>query len=152
MCKHFHNCWWVWEPTCGGMFISVTFSCLPNISKKKIYIFCKENPECCAVCLVAQSCLTLCDPMDCSPPGSSVHEASPSKNTGLGCHALLQGIFLTQRSNPGLLDCRWILYHLSHQGRNIFWKENPKHNPVYLWKMAVMHSGQFVVTHIIDLL
>ena len=66
-------------------------------------------------CLVAQLCPTLCDPMDCSPPGSSVHEDSPG-NTGMGCHALLQGIFPTQWLNPGLLYCRWILYHLSHQG------------------------------------
>ena len=36
--------------------------------------------------------------------------------TGVGCHALLQGIFPTQGLNPGLLHCRWILYHLSHQG------------------------------------
>ena len=36
---------------------------------------------------------------------------------GVGSHSLLQGIFLTQGSNPGLLRCRWILYHLSHQGR-----------------------------------
>ena len=41
---------------------------------------------------------------------------SPGKNTGVGCHALLQGIFLTQGSNLGLPHCRWILYHLSHQG------------------------------------
>ena len=39
---------------------------------------------------------------------------SPGKNTGVGCHALLQGIFLTQSSNPGILHCRWILYHLYH--------------------------------------
>ena len=62
--------------------------------------------------LVTQSCLTLCD---CSPPDSSVHEDSPGKNTGVGCHALLQGIFPTQGSNPGLPHCRWILYHLSQQ-------------------------------------
>ena len=37
-----------------------------------------------------QSCLTLCDPIDCSPPGSSVHGDFPGKNTGVGCHALLQ--------------------------------------------------------------
>ena len=55
-----------------------------------------------------QSCLTLCDPMDCSPPGSSGHGDCPGKNTGVGCHALLQGIFPTQRLNPGLLHCRWI--------------------------------------------
>ena len=42
---------------------------------------------------------------------------SPGKNTGVGCHALLQGIFLTQGSNPGLLYCGQILYCLSHQGR-----------------------------------
>ena len=45
-----------------------------------------------------QSCLTLCDPMDCSPPGSSVHGDSPGKNTGVGCHFLLRAIF----PNPGI--------------------------------------------------
>ena len=53
--------------------------------------------------LVIESCLTLCDPMDCGRPGSSVHEESPGKNTGVGCHVLLQGIFPTQGSNPRLL-------------------------------------------------
>ena len=67
------------------------------------------------VCLVTQSWLTLCDPMDCSPPGSSVLEDSPGKNSGVDCPALLQRIFLTQGSNPGLLHCGWILYHLNHQ-------------------------------------
>ena len=72
---------------------------------------------CCAVlCLVAQLCLTLCDPMDYNPPGSSVHGDSPGKHTGVGCHALLQGIVPTQGLNAGLLHCRWILYHLCHQG------------------------------------
>ena len=52
--------------------------------------------------LVAQSCPTLCHPMDCSPPSSPVHGDSPGKNTGVDCHALLQGIFPTQGSNPGL--------------------------------------------------
>ena len=41
---------------------------------------------------------------------------SPGKNIGVGSHFLLQGIFPTQGSNPGLLHCRQILYHLSHQG------------------------------------
>ena len=70
----------------------------------------------CFLCLVTQSCLTLCDPMDCSPPDSSVHGDSPGKNTGVGCHAFLDGIFPTQGLNPGLLHHRWILYRLSHQG------------------------------------
>ena len=47
-------------------------------------------------CLVAQSCLILCNPMDYSLPASSVHRDSPGKNTEVGCHALLQGIFSTQ--------------------------------------------------------
>ena len=68
------------------------------------------------LCLVAQSCLTPCNFLDCNPPGSSVHGDSPGKNTGMGCHALFQGIFPIQGSNPGLLHCRWILYHLSHHG------------------------------------
>ena len=42
-----------------------------------------------------------CDPMDCSPSGSSFHGDSPGKNTGVGCHSLLQGMFPTQGSNPG---------------------------------------------------
>ena len=62
-----------------------------------------------------QSGQTLQDTMDYSPPGSSVHGDSLGKNTGVGCHDLLQQIFPTQGLNPGLLHCRWILYHLSHQ-------------------------------------
>ena len=53
---------------------------------------------------VTQSCLTL--PLSMN---------SPSKNTVVGCHFLLQGILPTQRSNPGLLHCRPIFYCLSHQ-------------------------------------
>ena len=40
----------------------------------------------------------------------------PGKNTGVGCYSLLQRIFMTQELNPGLLNCRQTLYHLSHQG------------------------------------
>ena len=53
--------------------------------------------------------------MDCSLPGSSVHGILQAKNTGVGCHALLQGIFLTQELNLGLLHCRQILYRLSYE-------------------------------------
>ena len=56
------------------------------------------------------------DPVDWSPPGSSVHGDSPGKNTGVGRHFLLQGIFPTQGSNPGLPHGRQILHRLSHQG------------------------------------
>ena len=50
---------------------------------------------------------------------------SPCKNTGVDCHSLLQGIFLTQGLNPGLPHCRLILYHLSHQGSSLL-MELPK--------------------------
>ena len=98
---------------------------------------------------VAQSCLTLSDSMDCSLPGSSVHgifqarvlewvaivfaqscpglclpmDCSPwnylRQNPGVGSRSLLQRIFPTQRSNPGLLHRRQILYHLSHSDGNL---------------------------------
>ena len=51
-------------------------------------------------CVRAQSRSTLCDFMDCSLPGSSVHEIFQARNTGVGCHFLLQGIFPTQGFNP----------------------------------------------------
>ena len=50
------------------------------------------------LCLVTHSHPTLCNPMDCSPPGSSAHGDSSDKNTGVGYRALLQGIFPTQVS------------------------------------------------------
>ena len=56
--------------------------------------------------LVTQLCLTLCDPM--------VFHGTPGMNTGVGCYFLLQGVFLIQGWNPGILHCRWILYCLSH--------------------------------------
>ena len=61
-----------------------------------------ESEESTVLCLVAQLCLSLFDPMDSRPPGSSVHGDSPGKNTGVDCHDLLQGIFPTQGSNPDL--------------------------------------------------
>ena len=66
------------------------------------------------LCLVVQSCPTLCDPMDCGPPGSSFHRDSPGKKAGVGSH-VLQGTFPSQASNPGLPHCTQILYQLSHQ-------------------------------------
>ena len=68
----------------------------------------------CVLCLATQSCPTPCNPMDCSPPGSSVYRDSPGKNAGVGCPALLQGIFPSQGLNPRLLHCTRTLYHLSH--------------------------------------
>ena len=78
-----------------------------------------------AVVVVTQSCLTLCDHMDCSLPGSSVHGDSPGRNTGVDSHSLLQGIFPNQRLNPGLLPCRWVFCCLSRQEAPLYSSVEP---------------------------
>ena len=65
---------------------------------------------CVCVCvLVAQLCPTLCNPMDYSSPGSSVHGILQAEESGVGSHPLFRG------SKPRSLNYRWILYCLSHQ-------------------------------------
>ena len=59
----------------------------------KVKEFTLFSPLSCVLCLVAEWFPTLCDPMDCSLPGYSVHGDSPGKNTGVGWHVLFQGIF-----------------------------------------------------------
>ena len=103
--------------------------------------------------LVAQSCLSLCDPSDYSPPGSS-----PQKSPGVSYHFLLQGIILTQGLNPDFLPCRRILYPLSHQGSPILlvnltskccwynWISISKKNRKEIWKCgppALYHIQRF---------
>ena len=72
------------------------------------------------LCLAAQLCPILCNPIDWSPLGSYVHGDFPGKNTRVGSHVLLQGIFPTQGSNSGLLHCMQILYCLSHWGSPVY--------------------------------
>ena len=69
---------------------------------------------------VTQSCPALFDPIDCSPWNS------PGQNTGVGSRFLLQGIFPTQGSHPGLPHCRQILYQLSHEGSPTSLRVQPK--------------------------
>ena len=66
--------------------------------------------------LVTQLCPTLCDPRDLSPPGSSCQWNFPGKDAGVGCHFLLQGLFLTQGSNPHLQHWQPDFLPLSHEG------------------------------------
>ena len=119
-----------------------------------------------------ESCLTLCDLMDCSLRGSSVHGIlqaricvcsvvsdslqshglqpikilglwnSPGKNTGVSSHPLPQEIFLTQGSNPGLLLYRQILYHLSHQGALKYLEEFTS-QATLLW--TILWEGLFLL-------
>ena len=62
----------------------------------------------CVLCRSVDSCLTLCDPRLLCPWNS------PGKNSGVGCHSFLQGIFPTQGLNPGVLHCRPIIDWLRH--------------------------------------
>ena len=77
-------------------------------------------------------------PMDYSTPGSSVQGDSPGKNTRVSCYALLQGIVLTQRLNPGLPHCRQMPYHLSQQGssRILEWITYP-----FSWGIFLTHNA-----------
>ena len=102
------------------------------------------------MCLVTQSCPTICDSMNCSPPGSFIHGDLPKpgietgspalradsllsgppgkpKKTGLVSQPLLQGIFPTQELKRGLLHCRQILYQWKYQGspRKLEWVAYP---------------------------
>ena len=90
--------------------------------------------------LVAQSYPTLCDPMDCSPPGSSVYGIFQAKR--VGSHSLFQGIFLTQGLNSGLLHCRHILYHLGHQGSPCLLRDCHKTSISKKQSICALHSKQ----------
>ena len=104
------------------------------------------SSACVHACSVVSECW---HPTNCSPPGSPVHGDSPGKNTEVGCHALLQGIFPTQGLDPSLPH--WsILYHLSPRG-------SPFHSIVTCYK--VIHFSfvyfwvclVFVATHRLSL-
>ena len=75
---------------------------------------------------VTPLCLTLCKPCPWNSPG---------QNTGVGSRSLLQGIFQTQGSNPGLTHYRWIPYQLSHQGR-LLWLSNI---PLYIGTTSYLY-------------
>ena len=105
------------------------------------------------VCLVTQLSPTLWESMDCRPPGSSVHGDSPGKNTGVGCHALLQGIFSTQGSNPGLIQVSRITGGLStiwatreaptYRNKNVVFLEKEETVSLYLFLNQHSYSLSF---------
>ena len=103
---------WTWANCVGS---TETTREVPAVIFEIFFCVCVWHMNVPCVCLVTQSCLTLCDPM-VWPVRLLCPWDSPGNNTGVGCHALLQGIFPPQGSNPGLQHCRWILYPLSHQG------------------------------------
>ena len=113
------------HPTCPlhpyGLFIlqgpgiSIISLCLRHFSWAPSSVFPFGNllhHSCFCCCLVTKLCPTLCDSMDCSPPGPSVHRFS----TGMGCHFLLRGISPIQGSNPCLLHWQVGSLPLNYQG------------------------------------
>ena len=111
--------WWAQSPTVSHRWNQHqnTSLCFPSLTilsnmTDNVLIIVTSEHLLCVLRLFAQSCLTLCDSKDCSPPGSSVHGESPGKS-GLPCPPPGD---LPSLGIPGLPHCRWLLYHLSHQG------------------------------------
>ena len=102
-----------------GGFLSGT-KCIYSSSFLLLFFLASHTVKSICVCAKSlQLCPTLCNPMDCSPPGSSVHGDSLGNNPGVDCRALLQGISQIQGSNSHLyVSCiiRQVLYHQSHLG------------------------------------
>ena len=102
-----------------------------------------EIPDWVCVCVHAQSCPTLCHPVDCSMPGSSAHGIFQARILEWVAISFSRGIFLTQGSNPGLSHCRQMLYRLSHQGSNskkyslFIWNSNLTQYPLVSWASLV---------------
>ena len=83
------------------------------------------------ICAKLHSRVRLCDPMDCSPPGSSVHGIFQVRILEWVATPFSRGSSWP-RLNSGLLHCRWILYHLSHQG-SFFQLRWNSHNVIFKW-------------------
>ena len=100
------------------------------------------------VCMLSRfSCVWLWDTVDCSLPGSSVQGILQARILEWVAMPSSQGIFPTQGSNPGLLHCRWILYHLSHQ-------ENPStilQYKIKVKKIKCQFLGLNIVNQVWDL-
>ena len=97
----------LWSP---GVLYSVLYLAFRN--KISAYF---SLPVCICCCLITKSCPTLCDPMDCSPSGSSVHGLSQARILEWVAISFSKGSSLPG-VKLGLLRCRCTLYHLSHQG------------------------------------
>ena len=85
--------------------------------------------------LVTQSCLTICDTMGCSLPGSSLHGILQVRRLEWVAILFSRGSFPTQESNLCLLHCKHILYHLSHKGS------------LYIYIYIYIHTHTHIYTH-----
>ena len=96
----------------------------------------------CGVCVCVCVFSHVWDPMDCSPPDSSVHGIFPGKNTEADCHFLLQGIFLSQGLNPflvHLLHWQWVLYLGSLWG----WGDTISSITYHIFQLLILQDSIF---------
>ena len=100
---------------CFGHVCKLNHQYFPSYSDC-LFISLISSPSFVPLILAAQSCPTLCDPMDTSPSGFSTHGILQAGILEWVAIPFSRGLFLTQGSNLGLLHYRWILYQLSHKG------------------------------------
>ena len=114
--------------------LSQDMKCNPLLCSRTLLFMHPLCKACSVLGLVAPTCLTLCDHVNCSPPGSSVHGDSPGENAGVDCHALLQGIFPTQGSNPvSCIASRLFTIWATRQAHTYWYMIYIKH-PKYFWR------------------
>ena len=101
--------WWLLDK---NLMVTTDWKSVTDIHTKN-----KKNPNTTACVFATQSYLTLCDPIDCSPPDSSIYRILQARI--LEWVAIPSSRGFSQGSNPGLLHCRQILYCLSHQGKRV---------------------------------
>ena len=140
----------------------VGFQLFPLAEEVAIFLFLFIPPKCrrfsCTAFIspilffgVCVSCSVMSDSLQyhgLQPSRLLCPQNSPGKNTGVGCHALLQGIFLTQELNLGILHCSQILYQLSHHFLNFFtvilfrfWKEEE----INVWTLLSIFDQTFLL-------
>ena len=102
-----------------GHFLVFLFSLPLNLKLMLLETHKVSHPKVKVRVFISQSCPTLYNPMDCSLPDSSVHEILQARILEWVAISISRGMFPTQRLNQGLLRCRQILHHLSHQERII---------------------------------
>ena len=94
---------------------------------------------CCCCCLVTTAMSDSVQPHELQPVRLLCPWDSLGNSSGVGCHALFQGILPTQELNQGLLHCRWILYQLSYQGTpNCLLSRSYKPSAYLIWEFIVL--------------
>ena len=109
MCQNWSGSVWV-----SASLVAQMVKYLPAMRETQVRFLDQEDPLEKGMATHSSTLAWKIPPME--KPGRYSPWDFPGKNTGVGCHYILQGIFLVQGSNPGLPHCRQILYHLSHQG------------------------------------